>query len=439
MTNPPGNQGNTPHQPGWGDPEAATRAIPNYRRPGVESGDVPVNTQLPSAGNNPWAGQQSGPYVGHPQHPNVAADQQPGWPPPLPPQALDAASAAGSGRRNRQPLLLALAAVVILVGGAVAYVRVSGAETGGTAQQGSAQTAPPTATMPTALPTTVPNPETSVAAQTAISYLEALGRGDAQKALSYSRKAPADTTLLTDEILGKQIAKWPISDIRIVEMKGDEKTSAKLYMTVSVKFGDKVHTDEISLSRNLQNGWWIDYVASEYKPGLDSRSYATLSVFGKQLRFGESFFAFPGYLEVTTSNQYIHVVSTDYPLFTSAPLLQPPAFNAELELNDAGTAAVTAALHDSFTRCETSNLIAPPGCPAALNVDDAVDGTLTWGRVNLEDTSTSFYDNLTVSTVTSGSIPVTYQSHGGQTVSTEQMLVVNETFDIGSTPPQMTG
>lgn len=436
MTNWPGN---TPREPGWGDPDAATRAVPKYPRPGAESGNVP-NTALPSAGNKPWAGQQSGAYVGQPQHPSVAADHQSGWPPPLPPQAL-AASAAGSGR-NRQPLLLASAAVVLLVGGAVAYVRVSGVETGGTAQEESGQTAPPTvspnaSTVPTALPTTVPNPETSVAAQTAISYLEALSRGDAQKALSYSRKAPADTTLLTDEILGKQIAKWPISDIRIVEMKGDEKTSAKLYMTVSVKFGDKVHTDEISLSRNLQNGWWIDYVASEYKPGMDSRSYATLSVFGKQLRFGESFFAFPGYLEVTTSNQYIHVVSTDYPLFTSAPLLQPPAFDAELELNDAGTAAVTAALHDSFTKCETSNLIAPPGCPAALNVDDAVDGTLTWGRVNLEDTSTSFYDNLTVDVVTSGSIPVTYQSNGGQTVGTEQMLVVNEKFDIGSTPPQM--
>lgn len=438
MTNWPGN---TPREPGWGDPDAATRAVPKYQRPGAESVNVP-NTQPPPTDNNPWAGQPPGPHPGPPPQPRPSTGRQPGWPPPSAPLAGDATPIASG--RNRQPLLLALAAVALLIGGAVAYVRVSEVETGGTAQEGSSQTAPQTvepntSTVPTALPTTVPNPETSVAAQTAISYLEALSRGDAQKALSYSRKAPADTTLLTDEILGKQIAKWPISDIRIVEMRGDEKTSAKVYLTVSVKFGGKVHTDEISLSRNLQNGWWIDYVASEYKPGMDSRSYATLSVFGKQLRFGESFFAFPGYLEVTTSNQYIQVVSADYPLFTSAPLLQPPAFDAELELNNAGTAAVVAALQDSFARCETSNLIAPPGCPAALNVDDAVDGTLTWGRVNLEDTSTFFNDDLTVGTVTSGSIPVTYQSTGGQTVSTEQMLVVNETFDIGSTPPQMTG
>ncbi|MGE5694739.1 MAG: hypothetical protein ACM4D3_05730, partial [Candidatus Sericytochromatia bacterium] len=48
-------------------------------------------------------------------------------------------------------------------------------------------------------------------------YLEALARGDAEAALSYASDQPASKEFLTDEILQKQIDKWPISDIQILD------------------------------------------------------------------------------------------------------------------------------------------------------------------------------------------------------------------------------
>ena len=47
-------------------------------------------------------------------------------------------------------------------------------------------------------------------------YLEALARGDAETALSYGIDQPATSEFLTSEILKKQVAQWPIRNIRIL-------------------------------------------------------------------------------------------------------------------------------------------------------------------------------------------------------------------------------
>lgn len=424
MANWPGDQGNTPRDRGWGDPDAPTRDVPRFQRPSTAPTNAPGAPPPPPPAQHPWAAPPVGDRAGDPQNLRPSNPPVAGWPPPTTPGTPGSAT-AGSGRRRGQ-LLMALAVVMILVGAMIAYLRFTAVN-----EQSSAGTEPsPTApNTPTAPP--------SAAAQTVTDYLEALRRGDAAKALSYSKTPPASAEFLTDEVLGKQIAEWPISDIRVGEIKGDEKTAAKLYVTVSAKFGDKVHTDTIALSRSLQGGWWIDNVANEYALRSSDPTYATLTVFGKTLGPGQSFYAFPGYLELKSTNQYLDVTADEHPLFGNYLLSSVFLVSADFDLNNQGADAISALVGESFERCEKSKLIKPPDCPAELLSDTAVDGTVTWGRADLSELSfTLMSTDLSVSVSGNASIPVTFQTTDGRTVSDTQLMVLQEKVDITTSPPR---
>lgn len=413
MTNWPGDQSNTPPDRGWGDPDAPTRNVPRFQRPPAAPSNAAGAPPQPPPAQRPWAAP-----------PNLPAA---GWPPPTTPGTPGPARTGLSRRRG--PLLLALALVVILAGAMIAYLRVTAVD-----EQSSAGT-DPSPTAPNA-PTASAPP--SAAAQTVTDYLEALSRGDAAKALSYSKSPPTDNQFLTDEVLAKQIAQWPISDIRVGEIKGNEKTAAKLYVTVSAKFGDKVHTDTIAVSRSLQGGWWIDHVANEYALHSANSAYATLTVFGKTLGPGQSFFAFPGYLQIETSNQYLDVTVDEHPLFRNYLLSSVFLVSADFDLNSKGADAIAPLVRESFERCEQSNLIAPPSCPADLNGTSAVEGTATWGRADIEPLSYVLStEDLSVSVHGNASIPVTFQTTDGRTVSDTQLMVIQEKADITTTPPRI--
>jgi hypothetical protein len=318
-----------------------------------------------------------------------------------------------------------------LVSGTVAYVRVTDVDGGITADGGTESS-----TAQSAPSTTAPD-GSSGAGQTVLGYLEALRNGDADKALSYGEKRPEDTTLLTDDILGKQIAEWPISDIRLRRIGGgDEATAARMYVEVAVTFGVKEHIDTISLTRNPQGGWWIDHTATEYKPASDSAMFKTFSVYGKQLTFGESFFAFPGYLEVTTSNRYIDAAAIKHKLFTDYIMLRPQPFDATAHLNSAGETAVRAAVEQAFARCEGSTLTHPPGCPAYLPAGE--DGAVKWGRPEVGlDYFSRYPGDLTVDVSGITYIPITYRNTDGQTVTDRMPWVNTEDVDISSDPPRV--
>jgi hypothetical protein len=427
MANWPGDQGNTPRERGWGDPEAPTRDVPRFPRPSAAPTNAAGTPPPPPPAPHPWAAPPGGGHAGDPQHLGTSHLPVAGWAPPTTPDTAGAVT-AGSGRRRGQ-LLMVLAAVVILVGGVIAYLRVTGVD-----EQRSAGTEP----APTAPNTPTATASPSAAAQTVTDYLEALSRGDAAKALSYSKTPPTDNQFLTDEVLAKQIEHWPISDIRIGEIKGNEKTAAKLYVTVSAKFGDKVHTDTIAVSRSLQGGWWIDHVANEYALHSTDSAYATLTVFGKTLSPGQSFFAFPGYLQIETSNQYLDVTVDEHPLFRNYLLSSVFLVSADFDLNSKGADAISPLVKESFERCAQSNLIAPPDCPADLNGTSAVDGTVTWGRADIEPLSYVLStQDLSVSVHGNASIPVTFQTTDGRTVSDTQLMVIQETADITTTPPRI--
>ena len=103
---------------------------------------------------------------------------------------LNTARRQARASRNRKPLIIGLsvaAAVVVVVVVVAAIVTFSGSGASGSA------------------------------GDAVKGYLEALSRGDAAAALSYSTDQPASKDLLSDDILKKQIARWPISDVKILD------------------------------------------------------------------------------------------------------------------------------------------------------------------------------------------------------------------------------
>jgi hypothetical protein len=271
------------------------------------------------------------------------------------------------------------------------------------------------------------------AAETVTAYLEALAAGDADKALSFSKSEPANADLLTSEVLAKQIAKMPISDIRILDggedMAGIGMTSVK----VAVKFGDQLSDSELRLSK-VEETWKIDDAINKIELMSPSAADETLTLFGKELKKGEAFYVFPGFVEVGSSNEYIDVTA-DSPLLDGLMF----SFRPTYELNDDGVEAVTTAIADAFAGCETSKQLNPPDCPVKLNEYGAVDGTVTWGKADLSGVTIgelSPYD-LTVRLSGKVATPVSFQNRDGGTESGTAESNLYNSVDVSTSPPTM--
>lgn len=410
-------------QGGWPNPEDPTVVTPQFQRPAPPppqqaqpaAGWGQPPTPNPATPHSSWGTQPQPPGAGTPPAPaqSWAGSQQPlaagapaqGWASP-PPQGW-AGAPAGTGAkppaagRRRKLIIAAVAAVVLVVTAVVAVPRLFGGASSMTA------------------------------AETVTAYLEALAAGDAEKALSFSKSEPANADLLTSEVLSKQIAKMPISDIRILDDGEDMAGIGMAMVKVAVKFGDKLSDSTVRLSK-VEETWKIDEAINKIEILSPNAADETLTLFGKELTKGEAFYVFPGFVEVGSSNEYIGVTA-DSPLLTGAML----SFRPTYELNDDGAEAVSTAVADAFAECEKSRLLNPPACPVKLNEYSAVDGTVTWGKSDLSGVSIgelSPYD-LTVRLSGKVATPVSFQTRDGGTDSGTAESSLYNSVDVSTSPP----
>jgi len=245
---PPGN----PYGPGTSRPDWAVPP-PNYA-PG--HGNPPINY---------GPGQNFAPYAPHP----------PGdWKPP----------------KNRKPLYITIGAAVAVL--AVIGVIVTVLITRSAVDHPS-------------------GPPPGGATEAAKGYLEALSRGDAKTALSYGAAQPESTDLLTDDVLKKQLAKMPISDIEILGQDNkpgaDEKNTL---VRVAVKLGGKRTESRLPMVA-VDGGWKLRSAAVNVgtlaRSNTDSSPDSTLMIFGKPIDPSGHFYVFPGYFEVGTATPYLTV------------------------------------------------------------------------------------------------------------------------------------
>jgi hypothetical protein len=362
--------------------------------------------QQPSTGG--WAappqraaagGWQQAPVAG----PSAGYGQPSGW--------LNPASRPNAPK-NRKPLFITLAvgcAVIVIV--AIAFViTVAG---GGSGSDGSAGAA-------------------------VKGYLEALARGDAEAALAYSNDLPASKEFLTNEILRKQIAQWPITNIRILR---DDSLNAIGYATVHVaaNFGDKVSDTNLEVKKD-HGHWKITMAAIKLtaSPSASSNAAAkTLTLFGKPIGDATAY-VFPGWTDIGSTNPYIS--ATAKPMLLDQLSSSGRWLDTTFALSDAGRDAANAQLAAAMSNCQKSNLLAPPGCPVHLNPSGLVDGTAEWGPADLSEVKMDSFDPYRVQLRFFGEVkvPIMVRTTNSTTKTGTVTKFLSGTADMTITPPELT-
>jgi hypothetical protein len=273
------------------------------------------------------------------------------------------------------------------------------------------------------------------------SYLAALSRGDAEAALSYAADQPASTDYLTDDILKKQIAKWPITDIRILD---DSSFGGTGTVHVAAKFGD--HTSDERLSVKQQNGQWkLEQGAIKLDLGqlrsYNAGSMKTLTLFGQQVGEADTVYVFPGWIDLDNSNKNITMEKTpDTPLLLNGipgfGIAAPLSLN--FEISDAGRRATDDALRSFLDDCATSKQLSPPGCPQRVTEPGLVDGTAAWATpTDVTSVTQGYFDAKNVSVRLYGSVKygISVKTIDGGTKHGIVTVFLSGTADLsGSTP-----
>ncbi len=382
----------------------------------VGPGGSPQPPPNPQSGPPPWPAAPPPERWSAPQHGAPSWPQQPGVPgpppgfPPGPPGSF-----GPTPRRNRKPLLITLGAgaAVLVVVVVVLVISLAGGNSGGGA--GSA-------------------------ADAVKGYLAALARGDAEAALSYSDDQPASKDFLTNDVLKKQIAKWPISNVRILN---DDSGAAGIGMGqvhVAATFGDKV-SDATVRTKRTNKRWYLESAAIKLRPDPGSSingADKTLTLFGKPIS-GQTTYVFPGYVDIGSSSPYLDVKSQ--PLLLDTLNSYTPWVQATYSLNDAGNKAVIDALGTAFAACERSSALKPPPpCPLA-GLDDYkyVEGSAHWGKADLSKVKISFFDQFRLTAMFSGevTVPVTVQYKSGGNGDGTIDPFLNGTADLSKVPPAL--
>lgn len=330
--------------------------------------------------NMPWPG--AGAPTPPPNQANHhGAYQQPAWPPG--PQQF--AHPGSPPRRNRKPLVIGLSAAVLLVIIAVVSIVVF---RGGDTSKSSADAA-------------------------VRGYLEALAKGDATTALSYSKDKPADTKFLTNEILQKQIAKWPITDIKILSTDGALRYGR---VHVSAKFGDKTSDEEI-VAKKTGKEWMIEHAAIKLDPTnaiLNSEAMKTLTVFGQPM--GNSpVYVFPGWVDLGSTNHNLQAEPKNPFLLKELDRGSAHLSDVEFTLSPKGEKAVRQAVNAKLADCAASNELSPRDCPQRVYEHNLVDGTATWGTPDTGKLKTEFRSHSLQASI-SGEVvfPLTARTRSGE-------------------------
>ncbi|QZH62631.1 hypothetical protein K1X22_13610 [Mycolicibacterium farcinogenes] len=331
-----------PPPPQWGAP--APGAAP---QPGPLGFDAPP-PPAPQVPQGPPQGDWRGPLQRDFHNPQI------GFPTPVP-----------APRRNKKALLItagATGAVLLIVAVVVGIVSFSGGGAGGIGGGGA-----------------------STATDAVKGYLDALSKGDANAALAFGSDQPASKDFLTDDVLKQQIAKWPITNIRILNAN---ETGDMAQVHVVANFGDQT-SDQTLMVKKQDGGWKLSGAAA--KINLTASALTTnpvtgqplpalpVSLFGKPISGSSVVYVFPGWLELGSANKYLSVTA-QRPVLLEGLVAQGVAIPAglQVQLSDAGSEAAKKAVADAVAECAKSTQLSPPGCPQSVPNPMLVDGTAHW-------------------------------------------------------------
>ncbi|MBB3754202.1 hypothetical protein FHT44_006724 [Mycolicibacterium sp. BK634] len=355
--------------------------------------------------------QQPAPSYGDAHHPPPQPHWQPGPPPYGPPGYGPPPPGRG---RNKRLIIGLVSGVVVLVVAVVVAVVVFGS--GGP-----------------------DSPKT--AGDVVKAYLEALARGDADKALSYSNDEPASKEFLTDDILKQQIAKWPITNIRI--LNDDSITSDMGTVHVAANFGDQTSDENLHVKK-VDGAWKLEHAAIKLKflDAPESKALSTVTLFGKPFdaKKGKETYVFPGWIDLGNSNEFI----------TQEPLRRPlllgelgyaglsASLMPQFDISDKGKSTSLDLVRAAIATCAQSKQLQPPNCPQGVRDPSLVDGTAVWtAPTDLSEVQASYFDPTTMTEKVHGPLDfkLTAQATSGGTKSGTVYSYITATVDLTTNPP----
>lgn len=273
-------------------------------------------------------------------------------------------------------------------------------------------------------------------------YLQALANGDAETALSYSADQPASKEFLTDEVLKKQVAQWPITNVRILN---DDSTGAggplgMAQVHVVATFGDKVSDSTLEVKKD-HGSWKLNTAAIKVSPDPASTAgnaaAKTLTFFGKPV--GDStVYVFPGWMDVGTTNPYM-TATTKPLLLDQLTMMGLPWLQTTFALSDKGRDAARDQLSAAMANCQKSNLLAPPGCPMSVDPYGLADGTAAWGPADISAVKFDNFDPYRLELTFFGQVKasISVKTTGGATKQGDATQFLSGSADMAKTPPAL--
>lgn len=268
-------------------------------------------------------------------------------------------------------------------------------------------------------------------------YLEALARGDAKAALSFSNDEPGEKEFLTDEILKKQIEHSPITDIKILN---DDSSYGMARVHVSAKFGDKVSDETISMKKS-GNDWKLDNAAIKIEPksyGVNDDANKTLTLFGKPVA-DHTTYVFPGWQDWGSSNDNLEVTSEPM-LLNGLGYFSFSSAKIDFKLSESGTKSVKNAIVAAIQACVASTDLEPTGCPQRIYSYRAAPNTAAWSMPDLSPMKLESFSSYSMEVRFSGNLtfPVTYRTTSGDTKSDSDNALTWGKVDITQSPLRAT-
>ncbi|MDP0399076.1 hypothetical protein [Tsukamurella strandjordii] len=218
-------------------------------------------------------------------------------------------------------------------------------------------------------------------------YFAALQAGDAKKALSYGKEAPATTDLLTDEVLRKQTALAPIKDVTIVSSSAD--TFGKVHLTVTI--GEVAYDEELMMEK-AGSDWKLKTAAVKIEPSVSSDAdKKALTILGKPLPASGVAYVFPGALDLGTSNKNLQAQSSKYSIDGGTGQASVKGLSAfsiggsvriAFGLSEAGKNSARQQIAATYAGCAASKDGMPAGCPQSDFF--GADGSYTWTAPNAD-------------------------------------------------------
>ena len=318
-------------------------AWPAVPRPAVRS---PAGQPYPG---QPYAGQPGQPYLGQPyagEPGQPYAGQpyagQPGQPYAGQPYSPQPPAGGPRPKRSKVPLFILVGVVAVVIIAVIANLLTD---------RGT-PTASPSATTSGS---TVPAPQSADPASAVQGYLQSLSQGDAVTALSYAATVPADTSMLTNEVLAAGLQTTPISDIQVSKGSG-----ASTFDTIGAtyKLGDRVVTASFDVSK-AGTAWRLEQVASPVAFTSLYPDQVALRVNGAPLTT-DSATLFPGGYTVTADDTRYGVSHATFQV--QSPQDRPDTYAMQLTLSKAGISKVRAAAQKKLSSCLKQRSLKPAGC-----------------------------------------------------------------------------